>query len=56
MEKCNFEVEEYFEKCRAVLRVLDEGSVGDEERATLIWIARDYLDELGCAIGITKKK
>ena len=41
--------EEFYNKCWAVLDVIGRG-VGDTE--TLAWIARDYLELLGEAIGI----
>ena len=47
--------EEYFEKCRALLKVLDERTLDDAERDALIWCARDYLDKLGEVTGITKR-
>ncbi len=45
--------EEYFNKCRAILEVMSKGE-GDLE--TLAWIAEDYLELLGEAIGIVQKK
>ena len=48
-------VEEYFEKLRPVLYLLDMGNVPKNERDALAWIARDYLEKLGDVIGITAK-
>ncbi len=48
--------EEYYEKCRAIISVLDGLVLSVEDRETLIWIARDYLDKLGSVIGIENMK
>lgn len=48
--------EEYFEKCRAILKVLDSLRVEEPEKATLIWAARDYLEMLGYATGIVSRQ
>lgn len=45
--------EEYFVKCMAVLEQISRG-VGDLE--TLAWIAEDYLERLGEAIGIVRNE
>ena len=45
--------EEYYNKCRAVLDAISRNE-GDVE--TLAWIAEDYLELLGEAIGIIQKK
>lgn len=45
--------EEYFNKCMAILEIMEAGE-GDTE--TLAWIAKDYLELLGEAIGIVQKK
>lgn len=52
----NQKVEEYYEKLRAVLYLLDMGNVPKNEGEALVWIARDYLDMLGEVIGITGKR
>ena len=48
--------EEYYEKLRAILRVLDVCDIDRCERDTLIWIANEYLEKLGEAIGIIQRK
>ena len=44
--------EEYFDRCRVVLRVLDSCRLDDEDRATLVWMALEYLEKLGEVSGI----
>ena len=39
--------EEYFEKCRALLKIIDEFDLDNGDRVALIWCVRDYLDRLG---------
>ena len=46
-------MEEYFNKCKAVLDLIGRGE-GDPE--TLAWIADDYLELLGQSIGIIQKQ
>lgn len=48
--------EEYFEKCLAILKVLDENRLEENERVMLLWCMRDYMDLLGVAIGIMPSK
>ena len=48
--------DEYFEKCRALLKVLDLCKIPEPEKDALIWAARDYLELLGYATGIVTKK
>lgn len=48
--------EEYYEKLGAVLHVLDTFNIEPNDRAALLWIARDYHDLLGEVIGISVTK
>ena len=48
--------EEYYEKLGAVLRVLDTFNIEPNDRAALLWIARDYHDLLGAVIEISARK
>lgn len=47
--------EEYYEKLRAILKVVDIAVIEDQDRDALIWAARDYLEKLGEVIGIVAK-
>lgn len=49
-----YEKEEYFEKLRAILSVLDGYRLSVDDREALIWVAKDYLEKLGKAIGIAE--
>ncbi len=48
--------EEYYEKLGAVLHVLDTYDMDRDDRAALLWIARDYHDLLGKVIEIAATK
>ena len=48
--------EEYYEKLGAVLHVLDTFNIEPNDRAALLWIARDYHDLLGEVIEISVTK
>lgn len=52
----NFEKEECFDRCRAILRVLDQCRLDEPDRDTLIWMALEYLEHLGEIIGIAASK
>jgi len=49
-------MEECYEKCRAIISVLDRADLDVNDRATLIWIAKDIMNELGEAMGIGSMK
>lgn len=49
-------IEEYYEKLRAILNVVDVGVIEENDRVTLIWVAKEYLELIGEVIGINGKK
>ena len=56
MEVKKEECAEYYEKCRALIRVLDTAVLDKFDSATLMWLLRDCFDKLGDAIGIMSTK
>ena len=48
----NFKKEEYFEKCRALLKAIECVELDSADKDTLVMCMEDYLRLLGRAIGI----
>ena len=49
-------LEELYEKCRALIEVILEERIDEDDRFALVWILSDYFKELGKVIGTVSKK
>ena len=52
----DYEKEECFDRCRVLLRVLDQCRLDECDRDTLVWMALENLERLGEVIGTVPNK
>lgn len=49
-------IEEYYEKCRALISALSFNGFSDADRSALLWILTDEFEKLGEVIGTVPQK
>ena len=54
--KERLKVEEYYEKCRALLSVLNRDDLSESDRDAMLWILSDNFEALGNLMGIVLSK
>ncbi len=56
MKDKNYKVEEYYEKCRALISVLSYDGFDEADRSAILWVLTDCFEQLGEVIGTVQNK